>query len=341
MKKEIISLSLISLLISSNAKSQEAIVGFPMVKTITNYEETKEISPNTPTLTETIKEAKESKEAKTIEKSSKEIENKKIEEENPYKKYSKEEESSFSIKGFQLGVGIGALGGVNAQLGYRIPQDNKNFWKNRFGFRIDYNTWAPLESYIDDYMKDNPIEIDGNDLTAKIEGKQIGGLIDFYPFGNTWGLGNFRISGGYYTGDFSIGASLHRNANETFKIEDETGKELTYKVKGDATLSAMLDYDVTGPYAGIGLDFGLFWGLKMYFDAGLVFTDKPEINTDITGTGNIEICDGSSCETTTIDTSNEEIQQLLNDTKREYEKELDDLRQGYFPIIKFGVLFRF
>lgn len=341
MKKQILTTTLLSLLITTPSMAKDAVVGFPMVKTITNETNPKPLNPNGETLTDSIKKAQDAK--KSIKKEETKITTDEIsvkKEANPYEKY-KEEESSFSIDGFQLGVGIGALGGVNAQIGYRIPQSSKNFWKNRFGFRFDYNTWTPLENQINKFMEDNPIEIEGNKLTAIIEGKQFGGLIDFYPFGNTWGLGNIRISGGYYTGDFSIGASLNKNANESFTMKDEEGHEIQYTVDGNATLTALMDYDVTGPYAGIGFDFALFWGLKFYVDAGLVFTDKPNIITDINGKGNLEICYDSSCETHPIDTDNEEIQQLLNDTKREYEKELDELRKGYFPMAKIGILFRF
>lgn len=256
-------------------------------------------------------------------------------------------ESSFSLKGLQLGAGLGALGGANFQLGYRFPQSSQNFWKNRIGFRLEYNTWSPLKSYINDYLEDNPIEIDDNELSVILKGKQFGALIDIYPFGNTWALGNIRLSAGYYTGDFSVGGLLSKEANETFSMSaPDSPTDIYYRVNGNADLTATLDYDVKGPYAGIGFDMGLLWGLKMYFDAGLVFTDKPDINTDITGSGTITVCNDEACTSpiSTVqidDTSNQEIQKLLNDTKAQYEDELDELRKGYFPIIKLGLLYRF
>jgi hypothetical protein len=247
--------------------------------------------------------------------------------------------------GFQVGVGLGVLGGANAQIGYRIPTSNDNFWKNRFGFRLDYNSWKPLESYIEDYLEDEPIKVDDNILDAKITGEQIGALIDFYPFGNTWALGNFRISAGYYDGDFSIAGSLDKTAGGRFAMESATtGQKLYYEVDANANLKAALDYEVKGPYAGLGFDVGLFWGLKMYFDAGVVFTDRPTITTDISGTGTLAIYNDDTYTNPTIvdiDTSNEKIQQLLNDTKVEYEEELEDITKEYFPMIKLGFLFRF
>lgn len=266
-------------------------------------------------------------------------------ENSPIKYALKEENSSFSAKGFQLGVGIGVLGGANAQIGYRIPQHEDNFWKNRFGFRLDYNSWKPLDSYIEDYLDNHPIKIDDNKIKAKIKGENFGALIDFYPFGNTWALGNFRISAGYYTGDFSINGELKKTAGEKFSMKSNNNQTLYYEVDATANLKAGLDYDINGPYAGLGFDFGLFWGLKMYLDAGVVFTGKPEITTDISGTGNIKIYSDKNytnlIATAPVDTSNTDIQKLLDDTKTQYEDELNSIRKGYFPIIKLGFLFRF
>lgn len=256
------------------------------------------------------------------------------------------QKKGFSLKGLQLGAGLGALGGANFQLGYRFPQSSENFFKNRFGFRLDYNTWSPLKNYIEDYFEEEPIKIDDNELSIILKGKQFGALIDIYPFGNTWALGNIRLSAGYYTGDFSLGGLLSKEANEIFSIDAPNSPiETFYKVNGTANLTATFDYDVKGPYAGLGFDIGLLFGLKMYFDAGLVFTDKPTINTDITGSGTITICDDETCASGTNvqidDILNPQIQKLLDDTKAQYEDELDKLRKGYFPIIKLGLLYRF
>lgn len=258
---------------------------------------------------------------------------------------SQNEKSSFSLKGLQIGAGIGALGGANFQLGYRIPYSSDNFFKNRLGFRVEYNTWNPLKSTIEDYFEKHPIDLDDNEFTAILDGHQFGALIDFYPFSYTPVLGNFRLSAGYYTGDFSVGASLTKSDEQTFSMQSQTSYEdIFYKVNGTATLTATLDYDVKGPYAGLGFDIGLLFGLKMYFDAGVVFTDKPNISTDIAGDGTLKICDDETCSSgpdIAIDTNNEEIQKLLNDTKKQYEDELDEIRKGYFPIIKLGFLYRF
>ncbi len=199
--------------------------------------------------------------------------------------FKEDKDDGYLLEGFQLGVGVGVLGGANAHLGYRIPRRDYNFWKNRFGFRIDYNSWKPLESTIEKYLEDNPIDVDGNDFSGMITGTNYGALIDFYPFGNTWFLGNFRISGGYYTGDFAINASMTKNGGGEFEM-----KNLRYKVENaTATLRAGIEADVKGPYAGIGFDLQILYGLKLYFDAGVVFINNPKITTDLTGNADLWI----------------------------------------------------
>lgn len=257
--------------------------------------------------------------------------------------YEEDKDDGYLLEGFQLGVGIGVLGGANAHLGYRIPRRDYNFWKNRFGFRIDYNSWKPLKSTIESYLEDNPIELDDNKFKGMISGTNYGALIDFYPFGNTWFLGNFRISGGYYTGDFAMDAYMTRTAtSEEFEMSG-----FKYKANGEATLNAAVDADVKGPYAGLGFDFQILLGLKLYFDAGVVFIDNPKVRTDINGQGTLTVTEpailGGHTHTVSVDAKTDEnIRRLLEDTKKEYEDELDIITDSkIFPMVKVGLMLRF
>ena len=294
--------------------------------------------------------------------------------------FKEEPDDGYFLEGFQLGVGIGVLGGANAHLGYRIPRRDYNFWKNRFGFRIDYNSWKPLKSRIEKYLKDNPIEVDDNDFSGMISGTNYGALIDFYPFGNTWFLGNFRISGGYYTGDFAVNAWMTKNGGGEFEMND-----IKYKVENaTATLRAGIEADVKGPYAGIGFDFQILYGLKLYFDAGVVFIDNPRITTDITGEADLYVkypdnysitdaeleeykekaksmgvdlnkilpaginlngkkdSDGYTYAGKVDAENNETVKKLLEDTKNEYSDKLDVITDSkIFPMVKIGLMLRF
>jgi hypothetical protein len=252
--------------------------------------------------------------------------------------------------GIQVGAGAGLLGGLNVGLGYRIPYDPSGFWKNRFGFRLDYNDIGPFEKSITNAIDD--IKIDDNKVDIGLSGTQFGALIDFYPFSYTWFLGGFRISGGYYTGDFEISGAMPKSASETFSIKDSAGNSLWYKANGTVDLIASLKQDVKGPYAGLGFDMGLFWGLKLYFDAGVVFTEKPKIDADailngatITVCGTSEaLCSGAGSGTidvTAVANGSADWQKLKDDTIREYQEELDEISKGYFPMVKLGLLYRF
>ena len=254
----------------------------------------------------------------------------------------REQKSGFFPKGLQLGVGAGILGGANFQLGYRIPHHSQNFWKNRLAFRLDYNTTRPFESMVNRYS----IEVDEEKFTPHIKGKQFGTLVDFYPFSYTWFLGGLRLSGGYYIGEFALGATLTTRDGGEFSIRDIDGIDITYTVNGSIDLTSNISYDrIRGPYAGMGFDMGLLWGLKLYFDAGVVFTQKPDIVASIAGHGTITVYDGTSIEVVDLGNLTSQAQtlldQLLDDTKREFEEELDQIRKGYFPIVKLGLLYRF
>lgn len=265
-----------------------------------------------------------------------------------------EPNDSYLMEGVQFGGGIGVLGGVNASVGYRIPRRDRNFWKNRFGFRLDYNTWRPLKKTIDNYLDEHEIKVDGEPVDASIKGHNFGALIDFYPFGNTWGLGNFRLSGGYYTGDFEVAGTLHRKTvldkDVSFKVADKY-YTLDKGTSADLYLDAKLRADVKGPYAGVGFDLALFAGLKFFFDAGVVFIDKPVISTDVYGSGTVNVvsidANGQVKDEGTLDLSNldadskKKLEKLKSDFKSEYEDELDSITKKYFPMVKLGFLYRF
>jgi len=219
-----------------------------------------------------------------------------------------------SLKGWSFGLGAGVLGGGNLNVGYRIPYNPDNFWKNRFGFRADYNTWAPFKSSIESATNDAVTkEIDkkreggivkiNDEIYAAdaggagfIKGQTFGALVDFYPFSYVWGLGGFRISGGYYFGKTEIGANAWAEGISSEVPTDFTWEGVniggtTYTPQIDTSafgikpvgidnlyLEPKLTLHSTGPYAGLGWDIGIFSGLKITFDAGVVFTKSHEVS---------------------------------------------------------------
>lgn len=253
--------------------------------------------------------------------------------------------------GLQLGIGVSPTSGLNGFVGY----NNKNFesfWWKRFGVRFDFATYSPIKSRlnkrINDYMGDDGIEIDDNLKlnNAKIDAKHIGAIVDFYPFGDTWFLGGLRVSGGYMNGSMDLKADIH-GTKKIGTIEFELGgRKYSYdgnEMKGTASVN----WKYNGPYLGGGFDLGIFRGFKLYLDAGVVFTDnhaKIDLDVpldnlkDITVPGNVvDIIANSS--NPIIQDAYDQYVQAKEDALKDAQKELDKV--DYYPIIKFGFMYRF
>lgn len=232
--------------------------------------------------------------------------------------------------GYQIGVGIGALQGIAVHAGYRFS--DSDFLNNKFGTRLEYSTLS--FTFDKEERKNKP----SFEFFAK--GHQMGALIDFYPFAGIWVLGAFRFSAGYYAGKFEMGnrKSEEFGTGRTVKLNKKD-----YTLKGRVNLEAKLKSKATGPYLGTGFDMGLFYGLKFFADAGIVFTEKPKVNVSLSGTGSVEWNDG------TLQTANlnnpadiAKINKVANDMAKNYEEEnFKKLYKPFYPIAKIGLLYRF
>ena len=278
----------------------------------------------------------------------------KVQEEEQQLQPRKTEEQKFESKtfsnpdtkfphGLQLGIGVSPTSGLNAFVGY----NNKNFdsfWWKRLGFRLDFATYSPIKSTlnnrINDSIGDDGIKIDDNLKVNNVDinAKHIAALIDFYPFGDTWFLGGLRVSGGYMTGDLDLNADI-RGTKKLNEIEFELGGR-KYKYDGSEMRGkSNVNWKYSGPYLGAGFDLGIFRGLKLYFDAGVVFTDNhAKINLDVPITSDLkDITSGAPQEITgVIETEFEEAKaKATADAQSELNK------VDYFPIVKLGLMYRF
>lgn len=165
-------------------------------------------------------------------------------------------------RGAQLGLGVSVTSGINGFIGYA----NKNFdsfWWKRLGVRLDFATTAPIESSInatintavdDNQDVGDSVAIKSVDVTAH----HVGLLVDFYPFGNTWFLGGWRLTGGYMMGKFGIGADLSGTINDapsepvSFELNGSDYHYLGNTITGRATGT----WKYSGPYMGTGLAVG-------------------------------------------------------------------------------------
>lgn len=244
--------------------------------------------------------------------------------------------------GLQIGVGVSPTSGLNGFIGYNNKKFD-SFWAKRFGIRFDFATMSPIKNtlnkkinhYIDDHngidVKDS-VTLDNFTLDAK----HYGAMIDFYPFGDTWFLGGWRISGGYFAGKMDLDADVRGTLNGG-KIEFELNDKKYSYDGNEMHARATADWKFNGPYLGTGFDLGLFWGFKMYFDAGVVFTgNTAKFDLDIPLDGlkdenGVAITEGSA-----------EYNQFIQDKDKvvaDVRKEIKDL--PYYPLVKIGVMYRF
>lgn len=243
--------------------------------------------------------------------------------------------------GLQLGVGLSVTSGLNGFVGYANKKFD-SFWWKRLGARLDFATTSPLRSTIDSmtdkYMGDEGVEVDDN-LRVKSGGlnaKHIAALVDFYPFGDTWFLGGWRLTGGYYTGSFDVNARVTNpdGSNVEFELNDH---EYKYPEGSVVNATARGEWKYHGPYVGTGFDLGLGWGFKMYMDLGVVFTNKAAqlgLNVPTAGllTGDDQVVQGN-------DELEQRLENDINATLKEGQDELDKYK--YFPIVKIGFMYRF
>lgn len=247
--------------------------------------------------------------------------------------------------GLQVGVGVSATSGVNGFIGYA----NKNFdsfWAKRFGVRFDFATTKPVKSLINnaiDSVIDDGIDI-GDDLTindAKLDAKHYAAMLDFYPFGDAWFLGGWRLTGGYYMGEMSASAALAGTISELdggsyeFELLDNQFRYLGNSVHG----TAEFDWDYRGPYLGTGFDIGLFAGFKIYVDAGVVFTNRAaqlDLNVPFAG---LEMQQGGVWKPVESTELESVVDGIVQETLSDAQSELDDFK--FYPMVKVGFMYRF
>ena len=248
------------------------------------------------------------------------------------------------LDGFQIGAGISATSGLNGFVGY-ANKTAESFWGKRFGVRFDFATTTPIKSFINDGIDlviDDGIDI-GDELTitdGKIDASHYAALVDFYPFGDAWLLGAWRITGGYAFGDMNMNANIAGTfdgpANQyEFEL---AGQKYAY-TGNDVYGTAKLDWEYRGPYLGTGFDIGLFAGFKIYLDAGVVFTNRAaELSLDVP-VNNLQTFEGGTWKPVDNATLKNELDKYKAEALADAQSELDDFK--FYPMVKAGFMYRF
>ena len=243
--------------------------------------------------------------------------------------------------GIQVGVGVSSTSGLNGFVGY-ANKEFDSFWAKRFGVRFDFATTRPIRSSMNDAIDSvvgDGFDI-GDDLTisdVKIDAKHYAAMVDFYPFGDAWLLGGWRLTGGYYMGEMSATASVAGTFNELdggayeFELAGNQYRYMGNSVHG----TAEFDWDYRGPYLGTGFDVGLFAGFKVYVDAGVVFTNRAATLDLNIPTDNLQqLTDGNW---SAVDIP--ELDAVIDETLADAQSELDDFK--FYPMVKVGFMYRF
>ena len=217
--------------------------------------------------------------------------------------------------GLQFGVGVPLvtpLTSINGFVGY-INKDASGFWAKRFGVRADFAFSNPLRFHgkvdgddivinaralgfkhgirLEDVISPisissaaGPIdvELDGTKAALMLKNRYLGGLIDFYPFGDAWFFGGIRLSGGYYVGKMDLDVTAYSINNlptpDGFVYAVNSGTNVIAMLPAGTKTSASVHWNYNGPYAGLGFDIGVFRGFKLYLDAGVVFAKAPQLH---------------------------------------------------------------
>ena len=252
-----------------------------------------------------------------------------------------ESNSSFPT-GLEFGFGASGTSGLNGFVGY-VNKNFESFWWKRLGVRLDFGSTKPIKSEINDAIDDSIKDIELGENGIRIDGgtynsKHVAALVDFYPFGNTWFLGGWRITGGYMFGDMKLTTNLSGKIDglPEDKIAFELGGQKYYYEGNTVRGTAKLKWNYSGPYLGTGFDLGLFYGFKIFADAGVVFTNKAaEIGADVPFT-NLHLEDGTLVNTAVL-------KDQVNAAKAEALKDAQDALNEYkfFPMVKIGLMYRF
>lgn len=249
--------------------------------------------------------------------------------------------------GLEFGLGVSGSSGLNGFVGY-ANKNLESFWWKRLGVRLDMASTTPVKSMInnmiDNYMGDG-IEIGDhlNITDGKIESKHMALLVDFYPFGDTWFLGGWRLSAGYYVGDMNVKTMLTNkdDLSEFAGKRFQLGDRIWQYNGGDLHGTAKAEWDFSGPYLGTGFDIGLFGGFKIFMDAGVVFTSKTaELSLDVPATSQLQYSNDGGTSWTNIDLG--DLTSLHNDideTISDAQEKLDEYK--FFPVVKVGFMYRF
>ncbi len=242
------------------------------------------------------------------------------------------------LNGTQFGLGVSLTSGINASVGYHNPAST-SCWARYFGVRLDVANTGSVKSAVDsvaDAIMGDGIDVgDGVRIhDGKIDAWNSSVLLDWYPLQGVW-----RLSGGYYWGNMNMAAAISGSVvgAPTQRFYFYLAGDHYYYNGNNFSGNTQIDWRYHGPYLGTGFDIGIYRGLKMFIDMGVVFTNRPAQITIHIPHEQLYIYNKTTGNwaPVTIPQLDSDVARATNDGNRK----LSDFK--YYPVVKLGLLYRF
>ncbi len=253
-----------------------------------------------------------------------------------------------SSDGLSLAAGVSAGSGLNGFIGYQNP--NAQSWLGqRLRFRLDFASTKPIHSTYDSIVDRLVVGDDGytiDDITIQdvdIVAKHMSGLFDFFPFADSKYFCGVRLTAGYMKGLLKVDAELTGAVSgaPAGAFGFILGKTFYYYTGNVVHGSSDIDWKYHGPYFGAGFDIGVWHGLAMYFDFGLVYTHRTaQADLSVPFKNLWQSTDfGKTWQNVVDDNLESAVDAERRRALADVQHDLDKL--NFFPVIKAGFMYRF
>ena len=196
-----------------------------------------------------------------------------------------------------------SLGAAASTLGFGAEAGYD--FSDRFGVRLGGYAFSIGQDGVE-----SGINYDGD-----LDLSNVGAYLDWRPF-----AGAFRVSGGWFSTDNGLDVLGQPGAGDAYNIGAET-----FTAAQVGTLRATADLGTSAPFLGAGWLWGRAnGGLAWSLDLGVLFQDSPDI--ELTSTG------GTLSE-------QPELLAAIADEEAQLEADLDQYE--LYPVVSFGLSYRF
>jgi hypothetical protein len=174
--------------------------------------------------------------------------------------------------------------------------------------------------------------LDDIDYEADLTMGSVGALVDWHPFS-----GGFRVSGGLFINFNGLEASATPATGTTYTFND-----VGYSGNLIDSVSADIEFNTIAPYVGIGWGNPVQKDSNWFFhsDIGVMFTGKPSVSLSA-ATNSANILTASGNDATAAATLTSEIASNVAAAQADIENDDALTYLQYYPVISFGLSYKF